>query len=326
MKKILSILTSFVVLFSIIGSSLLSVNGITFYDCTEEELLNINSQINTQGVLFGSVDEMPECFVKSSFVPLVNPWCGLSEVPDGYKTAASMYKKTVMEQGDEFRYYVNGNGNACITELGFDWWMRVNKNGENLDPLSVVPERLGDYAVEEIWGKTTATLYPSSYVRPLPDDDEEDTFYQVGCYSYTGANANNTFTSKIQMPATLKVIGNEVFYLNRKLRDVTIYSRDVAIYDDAFKFCTDITFHGYAGSTVEEFANSHGFDFEPLDETDADLDGKTDVNDVTCIQKGVAKLIELNTAQTAVSDINKDGKINITDATELQRIIAGLQE
>ena len=55
---------------------------------------------------------------------------------------------------------------------------------------------------------------------------------------------------------------------------------------------------------------------------DADLNGKVNVVDATCIQMNVAGLTEFSDAQNKVADIDKNGKIEITDATEVQRISA----
>ena len=46
---------------------------------------------------------------------------------------------------------------------------------------------------------------------------------------------------------------------------------------------------------------------------DVDLDGKITIVDVNMISKYVAKLIDLDTTQKLLADVNKDGKINSKD-------------
>lgn len=57
---------------------------------------------------------------------------------------------------------------------------------------------------------------------------------------------------------------------------------------------------------------------------DIDLSGNVDIKDATALQKSLAGLFQLNSAQVAVADVNKNGVIEIGDATSIQYIIAGL--
>ena len=55
---------------------------------------------------------------------------------------------------------------------------------------------------------------------------------------------------------------------------------------------------------------------------DTNLDGDININDVTAIQRYLAKLEEFTDEQISLADTNGDGEINITDATHLQKYIA----
>lgn len=57
---------------------------------------------------------------------------------------------------------------------------------------------------------------------------------------------------------------------------------------------------------------------------DVNNDGKVSVLDATEIQKYIAGLVTLSSAQMAAGDVNGDGNMTITDATQIQKHIAGL--
>ena len=57
---------------------------------------------------------------------------------------------------------------------------------------------------------------------------------------------------------------------------------------------------------------------------DANLDSALNVNDVTDIQRCVAKLDFFTEKQRGIADMNGDGVVNIIDATAVQREIASI--
>lgn len=57
---------------------------------------------------------------------------------------------------------------------------------------------------------------------------------------------------------------------------------------------------------------------------DVNGDGYVDVNDVTLVQKFLAKIVTFDSDLLAVADVNKDGGVDIIDATAIQKIIAGV--
>lgn len=52
---------------------------------------------------------------------------------------------------------------------------------------------------------------------------------------------------------------------------------------------------------------------------DVNLDGKTDIKDVTLIQKWIVEIVKFNEVQKKNADFNSDGIINIKDATAIQK-------
>lgn len=57
---------------------------------------------------------------------------------------------------------------------------------------------------------------------------------------------------------------------------------------------------------------------------DVNTDGEIDINDVTAIQKHLAKFITLDSYQFQLADVNYDGRVSIKDATYIQMQIVKL--
>ncbi|MEE0874615.1 MAG: dockerin type I repeat-containing protein [Ruminococcus sp.] len=55
---------------------------------------------------------------------------------------------------------------------------------------------------------------------------------------------------------------------------------------------------------------------------DVDMNGVVNINDVTLLQKYLAKAVELNENQIKAADCTKDGTLTIADATAIQKMIA----
>lgn len=69
-----------------------------------------------------------------------------------------------------------------------------------------------------------------------------------------------------------------------------------------------------------------GIDEDTVKIGDVNQDGSVNVNDVTAVQKYVAKLTALDDYSAIAADANRDGVINIIDATTIQKYVAGLIE
>lgn len=55
---------------------------------------------------------------------------------------------------------------------------------------------------------------------------------------------------------------------------------------------------------------------------DSNRDGKTNILDVTAIQRHLAEIEPFTNEQLAIADVNKDGVVNIDDATLIQMYLA----
>ena len=85
-----------------------------------------------------------------------------------------------------------------------------------------------------------------------------------------GARAFNTCSAltEISIPKNVKTIGSKAFNACSELKTVKVYSKDVVIPSDiSDTFLTnDMTFYGYTGSTIEEYAKTNNKTFIPLKE------------------------------------------------------------
>lgn len=58
---------------------------------------------------------------------------------------------------------------------------------------------------------------------------------------------------------------------------------------------------------------------------DTDGDGEVTINDVTCIQRTIARLPVSGGFSDSAADVDGSGKIDIMDATAIQRWLAGME-
>ncbi len=123
---------------------------------------------------------------------------------------------------------------------------------------------------------------------------------------------------------------------NYKIEDTEGYIVDV--YNDAIVFkganlyynkfdpnCCYIVrpssfFTNKSSSADEALPNTNDEEF--FETGDVNADGKINVNDVTCIQKHIAKIHFLNDGELERADVNRDSKVNINDATTIQKYLA----
>ncbi|MDO4419071.1 MAG: starch-binding protein [Ruminococcus sp.] len=91
--------------------------------------------------------------------------------------------------------------------------------------------------------------------------------------------------------------------------------------------------YGY-GDEEPEFGGNTNPTTKPTDPVDpdnylkgdADCDGKVNVKDATCIQKYLAKLLDLSAQAQKNAEVDGNGSINIKDATTIQKYVAKLIE
>ena len=167
---------------------------------------------------------------------------------------------------------------------------------------------------------------------------------QTVTVTYTAANGK-TFSASFEVEVTDPrghLIGIEIETLPVQLKFTKYEALDttgmvvVNVYDSGLREATDAyTVSGYNAlrTGVQTITVTKGeytatyqvevFKTNPYSSGDTNLDGKLDVNDVTNLQKYLAKLFDFSSGQIGVSDTNADGVVNIKDATKIQKMIAG---
>lgn len=106
------------------------------------------------------------------------------------------------------------------------------------------------------------------------------------------------------------------------LNYIVIPESTTKFYAYPFGFSYNKNLCGFYDTHAEEYAEILNVFY--LGIGDMDSDNQIDVNDVTLIQKNIARLVEFDDTQSVVADVNGDGAINIIDATALQKKISGL--
>lgn len=111
------------------------------------------------------------------------------------------------------------------------------------------------------------------------------------------------------------------------LKQVVVYSSDtsVDVFSAPFPGDADFTIYGFTGSKMQQYADNKDILFVAIGEKgDVNLDGVVNINDVTTVQKHVARMLTLSAKQLTAADVTGDGKVDISDATAIQRYLAGI--
>lgn len=167
--------------------------------------------------------------------------------------------------------------------------------------------------------------------------------------------ADCTSLTSIKIPDSVTSIGGSAFSGCKNLASITIPESVTSIRADAFYGCaslTDayfygspafgsevfsyyqngnqplpVTLHGYAGSSVEAYANENGLAFEALEDEviigDVNGDSVLDIGDVTTLAKSIAGWNLGSEYHEENADCDANGVIDIGDVTQLAKYIAG---
>jgi len=200
----------------------------------------------------------------------------------------------------------------------------------------VIPDNvtsLGDSAFADCASLTSVTL--------------SDSIAELEGYSFSGC----TSLSSVTIPEGVTSIGNRCFYGCTALADVDIPTSCTSIGVKAFYNCLalntvfvprkvnsigadcfypmnikqTIVINGFTDTYAQEYSYANGADFADFDSKigDANYDDDVDINDVTTVQKHLAKLSLIDTSEKmSFADSSKDGSLSIRDATYIQMYIA----
>ncbi|MEE0957674.1 MAG: leucine-rich repeat protein [Ruminococcus sp.] len=111
------------------------------------------------------------------------------------------------------------------------------------------------------------------------------------------------------------------------LKQVVVYSSDTSVDALSAPLPSDASFtiYGFSDSKIKQYADKKNIPFVAIGEKgDVNLDGIVNINDVTTVQKYVARMLTLSEKQLSAADVTGDGNVDISDATAVQRYLAGI--
>ncbi|MED9970560.1 MAG: leucine-rich repeat protein [Ruminococcus sp.] len=136
---------------------------------------------------------------------------------------------------------------------------------------------------------------------------------------------NGTGAESVVLSDSLIAIPDYAFTNCLSLRSVTIPESVILIQPNAFDW-ENITIRCYEGSYAHNFAAENNIPYELIEDVmlgDVNGDNRVNINDVTAIQRYIARIESLDASSLFAADTDQDGNIIITDATTIQIFIAG---
>lgn len=134
-----------------------------------------------------------------------------------------------------------------------------------------------------------------------------------------------TSLTMVNLPETLQTIRSWAFGNCTALEYVEIPKSVTTIASSAFLNDPNLTLGVWYGSYGYEYAIAQNIPYVLLDNAllgDASGDGSVIINDVTMIQRHLAKLETLEGIYLHAADANQDGTVDIADATVIQMYLA----
>ncbi len=136
---------------------------------------------------------------------------------------------------------------------------------------------------------------------------------------------NGTGAESVVLSDSLLAVPDYAFTNCPQLRSVTIPESVIFIQPNAFDW-ENITIRCCEGSYAHTFAAENNIPYELIEDVmlgDVNGDNRVNINDVTAIQRHIAKIENLSDSSLFAADVNQDGNVIITDATTIQIHIAG---
>ena len=131
--------------------------------------------------------------------------------------------------------------------------------------------------------------------------------------------------SEVVLPPSLTSIGDYAFAQCPSLAYLELQREVTEIGEGAFEGDTGLTLGVWYDSYAFEYADENDLRYVFLDGIgfgDADGDGVVSINDVTCIQRHLAELGQLEGICSKTADANADKKVDIYDAGHIQMYLA----
>ncbi len=155
----------------------------------------------------------------------------------------------------------------------------------------------------------------------------------------------------IDIPDSVKVIGEAAFSACTKLKSITIPEGVEQIDKKAFDNCkvieeiiipatvtkmgeevfyntySKLIVKGYKNTAAQRCAEKEGVTFVSYNDDpigDVDRDGRVDVKDSTLLQKYFVGLGDVDAVQVALGEVSGDGEVNVVDVTRIQKMVVGL--
>ncbi len=145
-----------------------------------------------------------------------------------------------------------------------------------------------------------------------------------------GAFSGCTSLKSVTIPESVIMIQECAFEKCQKLSSVTILNPECQIAEGKNTFTSQGdffigVFHGYEGSTTQDYAKNNGRGFVALSNPipgDLNSDGKIDVTDLTILSVHVLCKKEITAETRKAADVDRDGNVNLTDVAGLRQYLS----
>lgn len=184
--------------------------------------------------------------------------------------------------------------------------------------------------IVDLGGAESIGEYAFAYCPSLKEINlSESKIYEIGDSAFLSCVS----LEKITLNSEMEYIGFAAFLDCEGLKSITVLNNVEEIGDDAFKYCDDLVISCYENSVAYQYAQSNGIEYTLISTErifgDINNDGKTDINDVTFLQRYIAGVTDENgntlipDSDLNFADITADGVIDSRDVTQLQLLLSG---
>ena len=338
----------------IIDDGVTRIGNAAFKDCVNLETLTISDSVTSIGCL-----AFCNCYVLRSFtipasvtsidrlafedcktmhsVGIENPDCEIYDAKDteypgkdtlypgsviyGYKgSTAESYAK---EYGRKFVECNIGTCGESLTWKYLDGVLTISGTGEMTDysftaapPWDRYRDDITKVIIEE--GVTSIGDWAFRYYDNITSVTIPDSMTSIGTWAFGDCYQ---LTSVI-LPESVTSVDIVAFENCCNLQSVTIHNPDCEIYDYRNTIPSD-RIYGYQYSTAEEYAETYGITFIPIDtlpvKGDVNADGIFNVSDVVALQKWLLAVPDATLADWKAADLCEDERLDVFDLCLMKR-------